>query len=42
MHLGTPPSIGRSDERAAPFRPDAVVSGAVYETLAADESQEPP
>jgi hypothetical protein len=39
MHLGTPP-FGRTHRpAAAPFRLDAVVSGDVYETLAADEGK---
>jgi hypothetical protein len=41
MHLGTPVSVGRIDQRAASFRLDAPVCGNVNETLAADEDQAP-
>src|SRR5687768_1752324 len=39
MHLGTSASVGRIDQRAAPFRLEAVVSDDVNETLAADDPQ---
>jgi hypothetical protein len=39
MHLGTPLSVGRIDQRAASFRLDAPVCGDVNQTLAAGDTR---